>query len=167
MTTTGHDGTIGIRLARPDDAERIQQAIRALGQSLGLLHKIISAPEDFRRYGFGDAPAFRGFIAEKDKSFAGVCLFFPIFSTWIGKPGVYVLDLYVEDHCRQQGVGKALIRKVAAWSQARGGAYLRLAVNPENPGAIRFYEKLGICWLKTEREHGAYEGQFTALAAPE
>ena len=57
------------------------------------LHKVKSTPDDIRRFGFGEAPAFEALIAEIDGRFAGCCLFFASFSTWRGRPGVYVQDL--------------------------------------------------------------------------
>ena len=72
-------------------------------------------------YGFGEQPAFDALIAEVDGDFAGMCLFFPSFSTWRGRPGVYVQDLFVEERFRGAGVGVALLRGTAALSRARGG----------------------------------------------
>ncbi len=72
------------------DAEQIHAAICTMGAGLGAAGKISSTVEDFRCYGFGPYAAFTSLIAEVDDRFAGLALFFPIFSTWLGKPGVYV-----------------------------------------------------------------------------
>lgn len=155
---------IVIRLAELADAEQIHAAIRIMGEGLGAADRISSTVEDFRRYGFGPHAAFTSLIAEVDEGFAGLALFFPIFSTWSGKPGVYVQDLYVDEAFRGRGIGELLLRHVASWSMARGGVYLRLAVDRDNIAAQRFYERLGIGWIETDRDHGAYGDDFERLA---
>lgn len=163
ITSAGH-ADIKIRPGHPDDASLIHQAIFAMGEGLGAGDKFKSSPEDFRRYGFGSNAAFSSLIAEVDGQFAGLCLFFPIFSTWLGRPGVFVQDLYVDPAFRGRGVGEVLLREVAAWSAARDGVYLRLSVDAENHTAQRFYEKLGISWIDADRDHGAYGAAFQQLA---
>ncbi|PWL18467.1 GNAT family N-acetyltransferase [Falsochrobactrum shanghaiense] len=155
---------IAVRPGELADAERIHAAIHAMGAGLGAAGKISSTVADFRRYGFGPHAAFTSLIAEIDGNFAGLVLFFPIFSTWLGRPGVYVQDLYVDEAFRGRGIGEQLLRHVASWSMARGGVYLRLAVDRENVAAQRFYEKLGIGWIEADRDHGAYGDDFARLA---
>ena len=87
-----------IRFATVEDADD-DPLVRwsASRETVEELHKMKSTTsEDIRRFGFGDDPAFETLIAEIDGRFAGCCLFFPSFSTWIGRPGVYVQDLYVD-----------------------------------------------------------------------
>jgi len=153
-----------IRSAEPADAEMMHEAILQLGRFTGLEGKIASTAEDFRRFGFGPDAAFSSLIAEVDGEFAGLCLFFPIFSTWLGRPGIYVQDLYVDERFRGRKVGERLLRVVANWSRERGGVYLRLAVDVDNVSAQGFYERLGVGWLDSDREHGAYGEAFLALA---
>ncbi|MCR4268720.1 GNAT family N-acetyltransferase [Nitratireductor sp. ZSWI3] len=153
-----------IRLARPEDASTIHAAILDLAAHLGETDKVIGTVEDFRRFGFGDEPAFTCLIAETGDAFAGLSLFFPMFSTWLGKPGVYVQDLYVDPRFRRRGIGERLLCATAAWSGKRGGAYLRLAVDAGNETAHAFYEKLGIGWLRADRSHAAYGAAFRSLA---
>lgn len=155
---------IRVRAAEPNDAETMHAAILRLGEHLGQADKIDSTIEDFRRFGFGPDAAFTGFIAERNGEFAGLCLFFPIFSTWLGKPGVYVQDLYVEQTFRGQKVGETLLKAVASWSRKRGGVYLRLAVDKANISAQAFYERVGIGGLERDRDHAAYDDAFLALA---
>ena len=100
-------------LLRPgtiDDVETIHAALLRLGDHIGAHQEITSTPEDLCRYGFGEKPAFSTLIAEVDGEFAGLCLHFPIFSTWMGRPGVYVQDLYVEDRFRGRRIGERLLR---------------------------------------------------------
>ena len=128
------------------------------------LHKLKSKPEDIRRFGFGEAPAFETLIAEIDGRFAGCCLYFASFSTWFGRPGVYVQDFYVADEFRGQGVGEKLLQRLASVTRKRGGCYIRLAVDTQNYRAQAFYTRAGIKHSDTEQIHAAYDEDFDALA---
>ncbi|WP_024585684.1 GNAT family N-acetyltransferase [Aliihoeflea sp. 2WW] len=154
---------IAIRPALEADVEAIHAALLQLGDALGQRKKITGTAEDLRRAGFGPEPAFHGLIAEAEGVLAGLALFFPIFSTWLGRGGVFVQDLYVAGEFRGRGVGEALVRAVAAWSAERGGAYLRLSVDVTNLRAQTFYERVGITYREDEREHGAYGDAFQNL----
>lgn len=160
-----HRPDLAIRAAVPADAEAIHQAVLKLAAHVGALDKVKSAPEDFRRYGFGADPAFRCLIAEIGGAFAGICLFFRSFSTFTGGPGVYVQDLIVEEKFRGAGIGEALLREAARISRAEGGTYLRLAVDIDNPNAARFYQRLGLHHVDDDLIHAAYGAAFEALCA--
>lgn len=153
-----------IRPATEADAETIVQAVRRLGAHVGTPEKVVSTAEDIRRYGFGDDPMFECVIAEVDGEAAGVCVFFRSFSTFNGRPGVYVQDLFVDERFRGARVGEKLLRRVAAISEARGGTYMRLAVDIGNPNAGRFYERLGLKHVDDDLIYGAYGEAFARLA---
>ena len=155
---------VAIRPARPDDAEAIHHAVRTLAAHVGASHKVSSTPDDFRRHGFGDDPSFECLVAEVGGAFAGICLFFRSFSTFYGRPGVYVQDLVVEEGFRGLGVGERLLRRAAALGRARGAVYLRLAVDAGNPDAARFYRRLGLRHVADDLIHAAYGADFLALA---
>ena len=140
-----------IRHGTIDDVETIHAALLKLGTHIGAHQEITSTSDDLRRYGFGEKPAFSTLIAEIGGEFAGLCLHFPIFSTWMGRPGVYVQDLYVEDRFRGRKIGERLLRHVAAECRKEGGVYLRLSVDTDNEGAKGFYERLGIAWSSYEQ----------------
>lgn len=151
-----------------DDVETIHAALLKLGTHIGAHQEITSTSEDLRRYGFGEKPAFSTLIAEVGGEFAGLCLHFPIFSTWMGRPGVYVQDLYVEDRFRGRKIGERLLRRVAAQCREQGGVYLRLSVDSDNEGAKAFYERLGIAWSSYEQTQKIIGDAFFAFAdAPE
>ncbi len=150
-----------IRSAMPDDAEVVHAAIVKMAG--GVADRIGSTPEDLRRHGFGPGRAFAGLIAEVGGEFAGMCLYFPSFSTWRGTPGVYVQDIFVEPRFRGRNVGERLIRRVASLTREQGGAYLRLAVDTDNASAQAFYERLGIDRYPADRIHAAYGEAFLAL----
>jgi ribosomal protein S18 acetylase RimI-like enzyme len=155
---------VTLRPGRIEDVETIHAALLKLGAHIGASKDIQSTAEDLRRYGFGDRPAFSTLIAEIDGEFAGLCLYFPIFSTWMGRPGVYVQDLYVEDRFRGRRVGERLLQQVAKECLAAGGIYLRLSVDTDNETAKAFYEKLGIGWSSYEQVHKIVGDAFFAFA---
>jgi GNAT superfamily N-acetyltransferase len=157
--------TTTIRPGRANDAADIHRALRGIAKSIGASHRVSSSPDDLRRYGFGETPAFDTLIAEVDGEMAGLCLFFPSFSTWKGCPGAYIQDLFVEPRFRKLGIGSKLVRRTAAVVRERGGCYLRLSVDSMNFDAHRFYHRLGLVHSDTERIHAAYGEDFDRLAA--
>ncbi|TIP06877.1 MAG: GNAT family N-acetyltransferase [Mesorhizobium sp.] len=159
---------VTLRPGRIDDVETIHGALLRLGTNVGAHQEITSTPDDLRSYGFGEKPAFSILIAEIGGEFAGLCLHFPIFSTWMGRPGVYVQDLYVENRFRGRRVGEKLLRRVAKECRAAGGVYLRLSVDTDNETAKAFYEKLGIGRSSYEQVQKIIGDAFFAFAdAPE
>lgn len=156
---------VKIRKANSTDADAVHGAILKMGRAIGGFDKIRSTPDDLRRFGFGERPGFEGLIAEAEGRFAGMCLFFPSFSTWLGRPGVYVQDVHVDEGFRGQNLGRRLISEVAAIAAKRGATYLRLSVDAANTGAHRFYEKIGLEWSPDERIYAAYGTRFSALSS--
>ena len=155
-----------IRAATAEDCETLHKAIASLGQFVGASHKIECTPDDLRRHGFGPDPAFDALIAEIDGAFAGMCIYFKSFSTWLGRPGVYVQDIFVEERFRGAGVGEGLLRRVAELTRSQGGVYLRLSVDVGNDGARAFYERIGIPRSDKEFIHAAYGANFLLLGEP-
>jgi ribosomal protein S18 acetylase RimI-like enzyme len=158
------DTDISIRFATIDDADSIFSALVGIAETVKEMHKLKSTADDIRRFGFGEAPAFETLIAEIDGRFAGCCLYFASFSTWIGRPGVYVQDFYVADELRGQGVGERMLQRLAALTRKRGGRYIRLAVDTENYRAQAFYTRVGVKRSDTERVHMARDEDFDRLA---
>lgn len=156
-----------MRLATPDDAEAIHAGLLGIGETVDEVHKIKSTPDDIRRYGFGETPAFNTLIAEIDSEFAGMCLYFPIFSTWMGRPGVYVQDLFVDRRFRGMRLGEKLLRRCAKLSKDAGGVYLSLSVDVDNETAKGFYERIGIGVSSNEQIHKILGDDFFAFAEAE
>lgn len=156
---------VTIRRAVETDAATIHGMIIELAAAIGMTEKVASRIEDIRDKGFGADPAFEALIAERDGAAVGLCLFFESFSSWDGRRGVYVQDIYVSDTARGFGLGRRLLAKAAAISRARGGSYLRLSVEVENDRAQAFYQRVGLVWSATERIYQARGEDFTALAA--
>ena len=155
---------VTIRLAGASDAPLLHQAILAMARGLGAEAKVRSTPDDLCRHGFSEKPAFEALIAEVDGMFAGMCLYFPSFSTWRGEPGLYVQDIYVEPGFRGRRIGERLLGAVAARGRQGGALYLRLSVDADNRGAQAFYNRLGIEWSQGERIHAIYGDAFAVLA---
>ena len=152
-----------IRAAAAEDAETLHKAIVGLGEFVGASHRIECTADDLRRYGFGPDAAFDALIAEVGGEFAGMCIYFKSFSTWLGRPGIYVQDLFINERFRGAKVGESLLRRVAAATQAQGGVYLRLSVDVGNESAQAFYERLGISRSDKEFIHAAYGADFLLL----
>ena len=155
---------ISIRFATVEDAEDIFSALVGIAETVKELHKLKSSVDDIRRFGFGETPAFEVLIAEINGRFTGCCLYFPSFSTWIGRPGVYVQDFYVADEFRGKGIAERLLQRLASVTRKRGGRYIRLAVDTQNFRAQAFYARAGIKHSDTEQIHAAYDTAFDALA---
>jgi ribosomal protein S18 acetylase RimI-like enzyme len=153
-----------IRFATADDAEIIHDAMVGIATVMGEREKVVSTPDDIRHHGFGEKSAFEALLAEANGASAGVCVFFPSFSTYRGQPGVYVQDLYVPDRFRGLGVGAKLLQRLAAVTRERGGCYVRLSVDTDNLKAQAFYSRLGLAHSKSEQIHAAYDEAFSALA---
>lgn len=159
---TARSGTT-IRFATIEDADDIFSALVGIAETVKELHKLKSTVDDIRRFGFGKAPAFETLIAEVDGRFAGCCLYFASFSTWIGRPGVYVQDFFVVEEFRGRGVGERLLQRLASVTRNRGGCYIRLTVDTQNFRAQSFYARAGLKHADTEQVHAAYD-DFDALA---
>lgn len=133
-----------IRPAQPEDVDNIHAALVGIAETVGELHKMTSTPDDIRRDGFGERPHFSTLIAEIDSSFAGMCLYFPIYSTWRGQPGAFVQDLFVAKDFRGMRIGEHLLRHLARTVRDRGGGYIELQVDAGNLTAQHFYQRIGM-----------------------
>jgi GNAT superfamily N-acetyltransferase len=133
---------IQIRSATRDDVTLILDFVRDLATFEGAPDAVKASEADLLRDGFGAAPRFETRIASLDGKPAGFALFFPNYSTWAGRTGLYVEDLYVADWARGSGVGRRLLADLAAIALERGWNRLDLAVLDWNP-ARQFYAALG------------------------
>ena len=109
---------------------------------------------------FGDSPTAEAVVAEWDGEPAGFALFFHNYSTWTGKPGLYLEDLFVREHLRGKGVGKALLLHLASIARERGCGRMEWSVLDWNTPAIEFYEALG---AKPQSEWTVYRLDEAAL----
>jgi GNAT superfamily N-acetyltransferase len=132
-----------IRPAAVDDVPLVLHFIRRLAEYERLAHEVVATEEGLRRWLFGERPAAEVVIAEWDGEPAGFALFFHNFSTFLGRPGIYLEDLYVEPALRGRGIGRALLGHLARLAVERGCGRLEWWVLDWNDDAIRFYRSLG------------------------
>jgi GNAT superfamily N-acetyltransferase len=153
-----------IRFAIADDVALLLQMIRELATYERAPHAVLATEEDLRRYGFEHNPRFAALLAFLDNKPAGFALFFPHFSTWRGRPVLYLEDLYVRDWARRRGVGRRLMARLAAIAIERDWPALHFMVLDWNP-ARDFYERLGIERRKEWQPHRASGEALRRLAA--
>jgi len=135
--------TVRIRDAAPTDAALILSLIRELADYEKMLDQVTATEADLRTALFGPHPSAECIIAELDGEPAGFALFFHNFSTFLGKPGLYLEDLYVKPALRGKGIGKRLLAHLAALTLSRGCGRFEWSVLDWNTPAIRFYHSLG------------------------
>lgn len=132
-----------IRFACLDDVPTILTFIRELAEYEKLAHAVSATEDSLRTTLFGDRPAAEVLLAEYKKQPAGFALFFHNYSTFLGKAGIYLEDLYVKPECRGQSIGQALLACISNIARQRGCGRLEWSVLDWNQDAIRLYRKLG------------------------
>lgn len=132
-----------IRPATEADLGTIEELIRALAAYERMSDEVVMDARLLRQGLFGDRPYAEVLIAEVDGEAAGFALFFHNFSTFLGRPGIYLEDLFVKPEHRAMGLGKALLKRLAEIAVERGCGRLEWAVLDWNEPAIGFYKKLG------------------------
>jgi GNAT superfamily N-acetyltransferase len=133
---------VTIRPAEPSDAAIIVRLVRELADFEGLLDQVRLTEADVLRDGFGERPRFACLLAEVDDAPVGLALYFEDYSTFEGRPGIFVEDLYVAEAARGLGVGQQLLARLAQITIERDYRRLDLMVLHWNP-ARGFYDRLG------------------------
>jgi GNAT superfamily N-acetyltransferase len=132
-----------IRAATADDLSLIAGFIRDLAEYERLADAVVFDEEQLRRSLFGERPFAEVLIAEDAGEPVGFALFFHNFSTFLGRPGVYLEDLFVKPAARGKGFGKALLVRLAQIALERGCGRVEWAVLNWNQPSIEFYDALG------------------------
>jgi GNAT superfamily N-acetyltransferase len=132
-----------IRPATPDDTPTIAALIRALAEYERLSHEFVLDEAELREHLFGDRRYAEVILAEHDGDVVGFALFFHNYSTFLGKPGIYLEDLFVRPEHRGAGHGKALLAHLAKIAVERGCGRLEWSVLDWNEPSIAFYRSLG------------------------
>jgi GNAT superfamily N-acetyltransferase len=132
-----------IRPATRADIPQILKFIRALATYEREPEAVTATEADLERDGFGPNPFYFCLIAEHEGRTAGFAFYFFNYSTWQGKPGIYLEDLFVEPDLRSLGIGKALLERVAAIAVEKGCGRFQWAVLDWNTPAIDFYRAMG------------------------
>ena len=135
--------TILIRAAEPSDIDTIIQFIRDLADYEKLAHAVNTDRDTLARYLFGPRPMAEVLIAERQGDAIGFALFFHNFSTFEGRPGLYLEDLFVRPDARGAGAGKALLVRLAQLAVERDCARLEWSVLDWNEPAIAVYRAIG------------------------
>ena len=135
--------SLTIRRARPDEAGLVFSLVRELADYEKLLHEVQASEADIAEALFGANPRLYCDIAEWNGEPAGFAVWFVNFSTFAGRHGIYLEDLFVRPALRGKGIGKALLVHLAKQCLANGWSRLQWAVLDWNAPSIAFYKSLG------------------------
>ena len=142
-TITTSDPKTVLRFATVDDVGLIFDFIRQLADYEKKTDEVVTDENQLRQSLFGERRVAEVVIASFEGEPAGFALFFHNFSTFLGRPGIYLEDLFVIPTLRGHGIGKTLLSYLARLAVERGGGRLEWWVLDSNEPAIRFYERLG------------------------
>ncbi len=137
-----------IRSAEKKDISAIINLIKELAEYEKLLHLVKTTEKNIEEVLFGENKFIEVLLAEYEGKLAGQALFFKNFSTFLGKPGIYLEDLYVKPEFRGKGIGKALLMKIIALAKERDYGRVEWCVLDWNKPAIDFYKSLGAIELE-------------------
>lgn len=135
-------GTFSIRPASAEDCGVILDFIKQLAEYEKLSEKVVATEQMLHDTLFKEQYA-EVVIGEEEGKPVGFALFYPYYSTFFSKPGMYLEDLYVKKECRGRGYGEALIKHVAGEAAKRGWSYMKWACLDWNESSIAFYKKMG------------------------
>jgi GNAT superfamily N-acetyltransferase len=148
-----------IRPAAECDVAAILDLIRHLAEYERMAHLVTATEERLRETLFGPSPTAEVLLAECDGECAGFAVFFPTYSTFLARPGIYLEDLFVKSHLRGRRVGLALFHQVARIAIERGCGRMDWSVLDWNEPSIRFYRNLG-----AEAVEGSVKYRLTGAA---
>jgi GNAT superfamily N-acetyltransferase len=134
---------IEIRQATAEDAALILRFITDLAIYEKAEHEVLASEADIKQSLFGEDSTASAFICNIDNKPVGYAVYFFNYSTWLGKPGLYLEDLYVSPECRGAGAGMALLKHLAKIAVAKGCGRFEWNVLDWNEPAIQFYESIG------------------------
>ena len=149
-----------IHPASREDVLKLLALIRQMAAYEKKAHKAVVTESNLLRDGFGPSPKFRALIAEWDGEPAGYTSTFYFYSTYAGRPAIFIEDLFVLEKFRGKGIGRALLAKVARLAVEEGCNGLRWEVLDWNRSAIEWYENLGATFLH-ERKVVAFDEEAT------
>jgi GNAT superfamily N-acetyltransferase len=156
--------TFRIDAATPEDAAAIVELIRELAEYERLLEEVRISAEDLQRDLFGARPYAEAAIAREANTVVGFALWFHNYSTFAGRPGLYLEDLFVRPAYRGRGYGEALLRHLAGLALERGCARFEWSVLDWNTPAIGFYRKLGAVAMEEWTVQRVTDDALRALA---
>jgi GNAT superfamily N-acetyltransferase len=139
---------LSIRPATKDDAALLTAMIREFAEFEHLEHEVNTTEDDLLRDGFGPQPKFRAVIAQWDGEPVGYAVFFDFYSSFQGRAGLFLDDLFVRPAFRKHGIGKALLAHVAGIAWREKYFCMRWEVLDWNTPAIDFYKNIGAAFLE-------------------
>jgi len=137
------DGMLTLRPAKSSDVPQMLAYVRELAEYEREPHAVLATEADLLRDGFGPDKKFDCIMAEWEGAPAGFALFFYNYSTWRGRAGIHLEDIFVRPPFRGKGIGKALLLRVAAIAVEQNCGRLQWDVLEWNAPAIGFYEEMG------------------------
>lgn len=140
---TGKLMNITIRQARPEDASAIYNMIYELAVYEKAPEEVVTTPDEIRETLFGDSSKTEALVCEIEGKTVGYAVFFTSYSTWLGRNGIYMEDLYISPEYRGKGAGSALLKKIAQYAVERQCGRLEWSVLDWNQPAIDFYLSIG------------------------
>jgi GNAT superfamily N-acetyltransferase len=140
--------------------------IRQLAEYEHLSHEVAATESALRQHLFGPHPAAEVILARIDDEPVGFALYFTTFSTFAGRPGIWLEDLFVLPAHRRRGIGKALLREVASIAQRRNCARLEWSVLDWNAPAITLYREMGAIPMSDWTIQRVTGAALARLAAP-
>jgi GNAT superfamily N-acetyltransferase len=157
---------VTVRPIRPDDVPAVVGLVRELAEYERALHEVRLTEDQLAGCLFGEAPALFGHVAEDGGQVVGVALWFLNFSTWRGTHGIYLEDLYVQPGVRGRGLGRELLRTLAAVCVERGYSRLEWSVLDWNTPSIEFYRAAGAVPMDDWTVFRLTDDALTTFAAP-
>ena len=156
-----------IRPVTPDDVPAIVAMVRELAEYERARHEAQATEAQLREALFGAQPAVFALVAENDETgeAVGFALWFLNFSTWLGKHGIYLEDLYVRPHARGEGHGRALLTRLAQIAAERGYGRVEWSVLDWNEPSIAFYKSIGAVPMDEWTVYRLNEDAIGSLAA--
>lgn len=139
---------LNLRSATANDIPLILQYIHDLAEYEKAPEQAVATPQDLLRDGFSANPKFRVLLAEWDGEGAGFALYFYHYSTWLGRPTLFLEDLFVRPRFRGKGIGKSLLLRLARTAVEEGCGRFEWQVLDWNTPAIEFYKSLGAAVMK-------------------
>ena len=155
---------VTLRTATADDVPIVLHFIRELARYEKLEDRVVATDSQLREHLFGPRPMAEVVLAERGGEPVAFALFFPNFSTFLGRPGLYLEDLFVREDVRGEGIGRRLLAHMARLAIERGWGRMEWAVLDWNESAIGFYRRLGATLLEDWRICRLTGDSLTGLA---
>jgi GNAT superfamily N-acetyltransferase len=156
--------SLRIESATPQDLPAIVNLVKQLAQYERLAHAMVASEDDFRQALFGPDRHAHAMVAFWDDAPVGLALYFRTFSTFLGRSGIYLEDIFVEPEYRGRGIGKALLQRLARIAKEQNCGRMEWSVLTWNQPSIDFYHKLGAVTLEEWRVFRLTGDALEALA---